>query len=382
MRVYDDSAAVAETGMPAGMHVPTRPDELAAHYDLTISHPSIGMEPFAAFDRYLAEAAAEYDLSCALIHDGVVQEAVRRLAAGKLTVGFHLDYFALWHVGDDPYARLAAAVEDTGGRPVNTPARARAFTDKAAAHGELLRRGLGVPPTVVLRPWAEGRPLTCRERELLGLDEPGARVYVKPANGFGTRGVVCVERTDAEGLEAALAAARSFDPQDSFLVQREITPPLLACEDGIARPGYWRVLCCLGEWTACWWQPQERMAGRPSYRLLSAAELRRHRLEPVLEYARALAELSGLEWFSTELCLGSGPQPSRFSVVGSDGRARPVLAIDYFNDQCDVDVQSRWPGGPPDMVVRRFAERFAEAAWRMRCGTVRAPAMAPWRAAA
>jgi hypothetical protein len=382
MRIHDGGAAVEETGTPARMHVSARADELPPHYDLTISHPAVRMEPFAAFDRYLAEAAAEYDLSCGLIHDGVVEEAVRRVANGSLTVGFHLDYFALWHVPDDPYARLAVAVEDSGGRPVNTPARARAFTDKAAAHGELLRRGLGVPPAVVLRPWADGRPLTQRERELLRLDEPGARVYVKPANGFGGRGVVRVDRTDPEGLEAALAAASQLDPQDSFLVQREVNPPLLACEDGSARPAYWRVLCCLGEYSAFWWQPQDRTAGRPSYRVLTPAELRRHRLQPVLDYAKELAEFSELEWFSTELCLGDAPQPGRFSVVGSDGQARPVLAIDYFNDQCDVDVQSRWPGGPPDAVVRRFAERFAEAAWRVRCGAVRAPAMAPWRAAA
>jgi hypothetical protein len=383
MRIYDGLVEVpAETDVSAGMHVPTRPEELAAHYDLTISHPTVRMETFAAFDRYLAEAAAEYDLTCGLIHDGVVQEALRRLAAGRLTIGFHLDYFALWHIPDDPYARLAAAVEDSGGRPVNTPGRARAFTDKAEAHGELLRRGLGVPPTVVLRPWAEDRPLTVRERELLRLDEPGARVYLKPANGFGARGVVRVERTDPEGLEASLAAARQFDRQDSFLIQREVCPPLLACEDGAARPAYWRVICCLGEWSVFWWQHQDRMAGRPSYRPVTPAEMRRHRLHPVLDYGRAQAELSGLEWFSTELCLGDGPQTSRFMVVGSDGRPRPVLAIDYFNDQCDVDVQSRWPGGPPDSAVRRFAERIAEAAWRARCGSVRPGAMAPWGAAA
>src|SRR5205823_376835 len=132
----------------------------------------------------------------------------------------------------DPYARLAVAVQDAGGRSVNLPARARAFTDKASMHAELVRRGLGVPPTVVVRPWQPERPLTPAERQQLGLDEPGACVYIKPANGFGGRGVLRVEQTDPEGLAADLARARQYDPLDSYLIQREVRPPLLSCEDG------------------------------------------------------------------------------------------------------------------------------------------------------
>src|SRR5947209_11805955 len=87
--------------------VPAGPADLAGHYDLTISHPRVDEVMFTTFDRWLGEAAADRGLSCGLIHDAVVHEAVRRLTAGQMTVGFHLDYFALWHVADDPYARLA-----------------------------------------------------------------------------------------------------------------------------------------------------------------------------------------------------------------------------------------------------------------------------------
>src|SRR5262245_37081509 len=105
--------------------VPSRPDDLQPHYDVTISQPSANPVQFRAFNRWLAEEAGRRGLSCALIHDGVVQEAVRRLIDGTLTVGYHLDYFALWHVADDRFARLSLAVQDAGGRPVNPPARAR-----------------------------------------------------------------------------------------------------------------------------------------------------------------------------------------------------------------------------------------------------------------
>jgi hypothetical protein len=379
MRVYEGAVA-QETSV--ALQVPVRAEDLAAHYDLTISHPAVHTDRFAAFDSWLAETAADYDLSCALIHDSIVHETISRLSQGRLSIGFHLDYFALWHVANDPYARLAMAVQDAGGQPVNPPARSRAFTDKASTHGELLRQGLGVPATVIVRPWMAHRPLTPREQTTLGLHEPGACVYIKPANGSAGHGIVRVDCTNSETLHTTLADARQFDRHDAYLIQRAVNPPLLACEDGCARPAYWRVLHCLGEWTVFWWQPQDRTAGRPSYRWMTAAEMRRHRLQPVLEYAKALAELTGLEWFSTELCLSSGPEWSRFTVPGPDGRPRSVLAIDYVNDQCDVDVQSRWPGAPPDHVVRRVAERFAEAAWRKRQGTIRSPSVIPWREAA
>lgn len=344
--------------------VPARPEDLRPHYDVTVSHPRPDQVQFGAFDRWLAEAAGRRGLSCALIHDAVADEAVRRLATGALTVGYHLDYFALWHVADDRFARLAQAVQDAGGRPVNGPARSRFFTDKAAAHEELARHGFGVPATVLLRPWTSDRPLTAAERARLRLDEPGARAYVKPANGFSGRGIVRADRTDPEGLAAALRAARDGDRNDAYLIQRAVCPPRLPCDDGAERPAYWRVLYCLGELMPFWWGPPDTMPGGVSYRRVTSAEVRRLGLEPVLDYAGGLAELCGLDWFSTELCLGDG-EPSRY-VVRTAADALPVVAIDYVNDQCDVDVQSRWPGAPPDDAVRHVAERFAEEAWRLR----------------
>jgi hypothetical protein len=363
------------TAPDVSLTAPTRPEDLASHYDLTLSHPDVHSPQFDAFDRWLARSAAEYGLSCALVHDGNVAEVLRQLAAGQMTVGYHLDYYALWHRPGDLYARLAQAVEDAGGRSVNSPARARAFTDKAAAVAELRRHGLGVPASLVVRPWSAVRPLTDAERNRLGLDVPGNHAYLKPANGFGGTGVVRVPGTD-EALSAALATARQREPEETFLLQREVQTPLLACEDGTARPAYWRVLFQSGEVFPFWWAPQERVGPGPSYRALTPAELRRHRLQAVFAYVRALAKLTGLDWFSTELCLGDVSDTSSLTVTDAAGRERPVLAIDPVNDQCDVDVQSRWPGAVPDDVVHRIARRFAERAWQLRQRAIR-PQTAP-----
>jgi hypothetical protein len=364
----------------ATIFAPAQPEDFAARYDLSISHPDLHTPQFAAFDRWLARAAASHDLTCALIHDGNIAEARRRLDAGQMTIGYHLDYYALWHHPEDPYAQLAHAIEDTGGHSVNPPARARAFTDKATAVAELRRHGLGVPATLLLRPRAAPRSLTVAERNRLGLDAPDRYAYLKPANGFAGQGVVRIPATD-EALAAALANARQHDPNETFLLQREIQPPLLACEDGVSRLAYWRVLYQHGEVLPFWWAPQERIGPEPSYRALTVAELHRHRLQAVLSYVRKVAELTGLDWFSTELCLSDGDEPSSRSVIGPDGRERPVLAIDPINDQCDVDVQSRWAGAAPDEVVRHIAARFAERAWQLRQRWLR-PENFSYRAAA
>jgi hypothetical protein len=375
MKVFSGDAATVDGSCGTSLDESTPSDvrrratsgtePLAAHYDLTFSHPDMHSPQFDAFDHWLTLEAAGHGLSSALIHDGNVAEAVRRLGSGRMTVGYHLDYFALWHRSLDPYARLAQAVEDTGGRSVNAPARARAFTDKAAAVSELTRHGLGIPATLIVRPWSPVRPLTVAERSRVGLDQPGKKAYLKPANGFAGQGVVRLDGSD-EALSAALAAARQHEPDETFLLQREVRPPLLACEDGVARPAYWRVLFQMGEVMPFWWAHQDCIGPAPSYCALTPAELRRHRLQGVLAYVRTLADLTGLDWFSTELCLSDGNEPSCHTVTGTDGRERPVLAIDPVNDQCDVDVQSRWPGAAPDDTVQRIAARFAERAWQLR----------------
>jgi hypothetical protein len=367
----DEEQTVGENrAVPGKLPKPTRPEELAAHYDLTISHPEVDAVPYVEFESWLAAEADRLGLTCAVIHDGTVREVIRRLGVGELSIGYHLDYHALWHRPEDAYARLAEAVQDAGGQPVNAPARSRAFTDKAAAHAELLRHELGVPPTLIFRSGTADRPLTAAERRFLRLEEPGARLYIKPANGFGGKGMTCVSGADVGAFVPGLAGARQYDRQDTYLVQREIRAPMMGCDDGVERPAYWRILACLGDLIPFWWSPLERSSGRPSYQRVIPEEIRRHRLQPVLAYARALADLSGLEWFSTELCLSDGPETSRYHVKMNDGRERPVVAIDYLNDQCDVDVQSRWPGAPPDDVVRHVARRFAREAARRRTGAV------------
>src|SRR5262249_13117668 len=158
--------------------------QLAGHYDLTVAHPGCSPERHAAFDVWLAEACGKYGLSCARLTPAVATTAAGRLPSNDLTIGLHVTAGPDWR-RNEGLVRLAFAAHDAGGHVVNAPARARAFTDRAAACHELVRRGLGVPPAVIVRPWVGIRPLADHERWHLRLDQPGTWAEIVPAGRGG-----------------------------------------------------------------------------------------------------------------------------------------------------------------------------------------------------
>jgi hypothetical protein len=266
------------------------------HYDLTISQPHPDLPP-SSFCRWLAEAAERSDLSCALLQASVAPEVIRRLEARQLTIGLHLDCKTSGQRVDDPLARLAFAIHDTGGHAINLAARSRSFTDQTVAPAELLRQQFGVPPTVAI-PSPTG-----------------------------------------------------------------IRPPFLTGDADIRRLACWRIFHCLGEMTAFWWPASPD--GSLNRREVSAGEMERLGLQPLLQYTQSLAEQSGLEWFSTILCLGPLPAPSRFHVRMPDGGCWPLVALSSLEDPCDVDMQSRWMGALPEEYAQGMAWRFSELAWML-----------------
>jgi hypothetical protein len=364
---FKPSDTVADVPQRAAFPIPQSSDDLRDHYDLIFSHPRPDAPEYAAFDRWLADAALRSDLSFALVHDGIVHEVVRRLGTGELTVGLHLGYEALWCWPDDPHVRLALAVEDAGGHALNPPVRVRTFTDRAVTHRELLRLDLGVAPAVLFRPWTGTRALSIKERTRLRLDVHDAGVHIRPATRAG---VVTVGHADDEAFLTALSEARSHDPRETFLIQRAFQSPILESDHG-PRAAHWRVLYCLDEITIFWWTPLTESGD--GYQEVSADEVERLGLRPIYQYAQALADLSGLDWFMSELALSPFTELSRFAIMGEGGDEWPLVAVDYLNDQCDLDVRSRTPGAPPDDFVQGLAWRLAELAWALRQHSYSAP---------
>jgi hypothetical protein len=67
------------------------------HYDLTMSlkdplHPS-----FSVFLESLKRECTKRGLRFLLVHEAMVAETIEKIRIGKLSSGFHLDFFSLWH---------------------------------------------------------------------------------------------------------------------------------------------------------------------------------------------------------------------------------------------------------------------------------------------
>lgn len=326
----------------------TLPSQTTAVLDFAVGQREDGNDPFT---RWLREACAVRGLSCEVLHEKVVRDVNDAVGSGRLKIRMLLDLTARWWNDRDPYVQLCYAVKDTGGRVIDDPDHAMMADHKAVSHHRLERAGIPVPQTVVLRRWAPDRSLTADEEAVVG-----EKVVIKPARGWGWKGVVLGARGDLD----TISQARNFDREDDYLVQRQIEYSWLTDDQGEKRPAWWRVFFLFGEVIPCWWNPENG-----NYRLVSLRELWTHDLLPLPRLSTEIARLSGMDFFSTEICLAEEP-----AIPGTpyQARGRQLYVIDYVNDQCDVRCQSQHASGPPDEVVRHLAERFADLAWRDRHG--------------
>jgi hypothetical protein len=272
-----------------------------------------------------------------------VSEDIR---AGRMKIHFFLDLASETENLDHPFTKLSYLLKDFGSRVVADPDQVRFSADKAITHFNLAEASLPVPYTVVIRNWDPSRRLTIGEKEGLG-----APVVIKPAMGYGQRGVKIIE----EKLTLHdIAEARNFNLGDHFLLQEFVTPHIL---DGT--PGWFRVFYLFGELFPCWWNPKTG-----EYRQVTLRECERHRLFPMTRIASDIAEIVRVEWFSCEIVL--------------DNRAKRFVIVDYMNDQCDVSSQSFRPAGLPDDMVLLLARRIAEKSWQWVRGSARLHHRAVW----
>lgn len=245
-----------------------------------------------------------------------------------------LSFAALLDRASDSDPRFQALVEraKTGGMfRINPQERARWACDKATMHLEFIAHGLDTPYTILLAPFNEQPGLPA-----LDLSPLGGSFAIKPASGGGGWGVVlhAVDRAQIE-------AARREYPQEKVLLQAHVTPRKLG-----GLPAWFRILSCDGAVYPCWWDPQTHL-----YRPVTAEERFRFNLHPVREVPLRIAQICGLQLFSTEIALTE------------DGH---FLAVDYVNDPVDLRLQSRAVDGVPDAVVENIASRLVRLVERNR----------------
>jgi len=278
--------------------------------------------------EYDADLAAMLEAACRAQGLTFLQVTAGNLAATwQALLGAELSMRVLFDRASDehaPFLALAEWARAHGVRCINPREQAQLAWDKTHMHVELARAGVATPRSLILPPF-EIQP----ELMPLELDALGTPFVIKPACRGGGLGVMPAATSMAEVL-----TARQLFPSDAYLLQTRVTPRLLG-----THYAWFRVIYCLGHVHPCWWDCQTHV-----YAPLSGEEEHQYGLSPLGEISRRIAQVCGLDLFSTEIALTS------------DGS---FVSVDYVNDPLDLRLQSKTPEGVPDAIVRSIAEQLA-----------------------
>lgn len=305
---------------------------MAKKYDFALTWVNSRQERFV---QWLKAECKTRRMSMLVAGPENVRGIVKDVEEGRLKIKFLLDNEASYNDPIDIYGRLCYAVKDTGGCVVCDPDYARAASNKSITHYDLIRAKIDVPHTIIVRNWQPDTfCLSAQEKKSLG-DE----FIIKPATGFGQKGVVKY----AKGSIAEIATARNFNRGDNFLLQEKVAP--LWLDEKMA---WFRVYYLFGEVIPCWWDTE---TGRYAY--VTLKEFNAHKLLPLMRIVSEIARITRLEFFSSEIALVKlGNNPRRF------------IAVDYVNDQPELCVRPQAINGPLEGVTEYIAKRCVEIAYR------------------
>ncbi|MFH1195998.1 MAG: hypothetical protein V1720_09810 [bacterium] len=203
--------------------------------------------------------------------------------------------------------------------------------DKAYMHTKLKRAGLPVPRTLIFPPFDEKAEVFIDEKMLNYIGRP---FIIKPAFYSGGSDGVVLDGTTTDEIDAS----RKIHTDDNYLIQQKIVP--LQLEDGRA---WFRCFWLINIAVPTWWDDITHV-----YREISIIDFEKYGLYILTEIVRRIAQISKLDYFSTEIAISV---QNEFSI------------IDYVNDQCDMRLKSNHIDGVPDKIVEELVKRIL---WKVR----------------
>jgi hypothetical protein len=290
--------------------------------------------PNSRLMKLFHEVMSAYGLSCQLVNETNVERMLEEVETGRFRPNVYLD---LSSRPDDLFEKLLYAAHRAGAHTMRNPEHTK-WVLKSQSHPQLLAAGLPLPPTVILKSGEPDRELTADERAAIG-----ERAVIKPSFGEAAKGCLVGVEPTLQNIRQARDYEREFD----WLIQKMITWTKLG-----ERPAYLRAYNVCGHRTLMWWA----MEKRPNpYELLTWDDLRKYDLMGAVEIIDRVAEVTGMDFFSTEIAITKPTGPDRF------------VMIDYVNDQCDMDPTDN-PYSPPEPFSRFVCQRLAEFTYRKKQG--------------
>ncbi len=318
-------------------------------YDLALNF--IGQETELII-KWLRKECALRKLKFLWIGEPNAAEVLRKLESKKIRINYLVDNESNYYNPEDIFSRICYMVKDAGGAVIDDPDIARSCADKSVTHFDLIKAGLPVPYTVVVRNWQPDEFVLTRTQ----LKNLGRPFVIKPARGFGQKGVI----KNATGDMQEIAEARDFNRGDNFLLQKKIIPIMLN-----SQVGWFRIYYLFGEIIPCFWHPETG-----HYKHVTLSEMINYRLFPMARIVSEIGQLVKMNFFSSEI------------AITGKGKERKFVIIDYVNDQCELCVRPTKISGPVPDVVRYIIETFVERAWMKKVGKEPLDSRSIWLAGA
>lgn len=274
----------------------------------------------ADFIAIIEELAQQHGLTTYVVWPHNLNETLRRLRREEIGFNFFYDRAS---DSSPNFLRLNAFLVERGISLLDPIDRLQRASDKATMHLEFISKGLMTPYTIIIPPYDTIEHIYLSVSDLAKL---GRAFFIKPANTTGGGiGVV----SGAESLQDVLQARKKFQG-DKYLLQEKVAP-----QEKEGRRFWFRGFYACGHVEFTWWNDLTHV-----YEILEKEHIQKFRLRPLFKIIRKIAQISGLQFFSTEIALNP------------EGK---FIVVDYVNEICDMRIKSLHFDGVPDVVVRKVA---------------------------
>jgi hypothetical protein len=273
------------------------------------------------FVRMVESACSSQGITLCQVRPETLLQTIRSLQAHEINPAVLLDR-ANDDLRFDPIRKWAL---ESGTYYINPPSVAFKAEQKDKFHYTLIENGINVPYTIILPSFLNQQLL-----DPVDMAPLGNPFVAKPSYAGGGTGVALDLTTWDQVLQARIEV-----PDQRYLLQSRVITGRIN-----GRETWFRVYYCGGKIYPCWWATDTHITVP-----VTAYEEARHGLGKLREITWKIAQLSGLDLFSTEIALTP------------DGK---FVAVDYINDSIDLRAKSKAVDGVPDQVLRYLAHALVD----------------------